>query len=43
MFPYKDTGFYDTFEPFNDEDIEEIKKQIEVLEKNEKYSIINWE
>lgn len=42
-FPYKDTGFYDTFESFNTEDIQEIQKQIEILKKNEKYNIINWE
>ena len=41
-FPYKDTGFYDTFEPFNDEDIQEIQKQIQILEEKEKYSMKNW-
>ncbi len=41
-FPYKDTGFYDTFEPFNEKDIQEIQKQIQLLEKNEKYNIDNW-
>lgn len=32
VFPNKDTGFYDKFEPFNADDIKEIKKQISVLE-----------
>lgn len=41
-FPNPDTTFYDNFEPFNDEDIEEIKKQINILEKEEKYKIENW-
>lgn len=41
-FPNKFTGFYDKFEGFNNEDIEEIKKQIIMLEKTEKYNIINW-
>ena len=33
VFPYK---------AFNDEDIQEIQKQIQILEKSEKYNIINW-
>lgn len=41
-FPNKSTGFYDKFERFNNEDIEEIKKQIIMLEKTEKYHVINW-
>lgn len=42
VFPNKATGFYDNFERFNKEDIEEIKKQISILEKEEKYNIKNW-
>lgn len=42
VFPNKSTGFYDNFEPLNEEDIEEIKKQINILEKSEKYNIKNW-
>ena len=42
VFPNKATGFYDNFERFNKEDIEEIKKQISLLEKEEKYNIKNW-
>lgn len=42
FFPNKSTGFYDKFEPFNKGDILEIKKQIEVLEKSEKYNLKNW-
>lgn len=39
VFPNKSTGFYDEFERFNNEDIEEIRKQIRILEKNEKYML----
>lgn len=42
FFPNKSTGFYDKFEPFTKEDIEEIKKQISMLENNEKYNTVNW-
>lgn len=42
VFPNKDTGYYDNFEPFNSEDVNEIKSQIAILEKNEKYNIENW-
>ena len=42
VFPNKSTGFYDQFERFNNEDIEELKKQINILEKKEKYNIANW-
>ena len=38
----KDTGFYDTFEPFNEEDIQEIQKQIQALEESKKYDITSW-
>ena len=41
-FPFRETGFYDGFNPLNDEDISEIKKQIELLLKTEKYSLSNW-
>lgn len=41
-FPNKSTGFYENFEPFNEEDMTEIKKQIEILEKLEKYDVANW-
>ena len=34
--------YYDNFTPFNDEDIEEIKKQITLLENTEKYKLENW-
>lgn len=41
-FPQRDTGFYDSFEPLNDEDIKEIKKEIESILKEEKYQDKNW-
>ena len=42
VFPNKSTGFYDDFERLNKEDIEEIRKQISMLEKSKKYNITNW-
>lgn len=42
VFPNKSTGFYDKFERFNNDDIGEIKKQIDLLEKQEKYNVVNW-
>jgi len=42
VFPNKKTGFYDNFEAFNEEDIKELKKQLTILEKNEKYNLENW-
>lgn len=41
-FPFRDTGFYDDFKPLNDQDILEIKKQIAILLKNEKYQLSGW-
>jgi hypothetical protein len=41
-FPQRDTVFYDSFEPLNDGDIEEIKNQIESIKKREKYQDQNW-
>lgn len=42
VFPNPSTDFYDKFEPFNEEDICEIKKQISRLENTEKYNLANW-
>ncbi len=42
VFPNKSTGFYDNFEKFNNEDIEEIKKQITILEQDGKFIKENW-
>ncbi|OGU34329.1 MAG: hypothetical protein A2068_14165 [Ignavibacteria bacterium GWB2_35_6b] len=41
-FPFRETGFYNGFEPLNSDDILEIQKQIEILQKLEKYIKINW-
>lgn len=41
-FPQRNTGFYDNFEPLNDEDIKEIQKQIQIISKEEKYQDKNW-
>jgi len=40
--PDRGTGFYEDFEPLNNEDVEEIKKQISLVESKEKYQISNW-
>ena len=42
VFPNKSTGFYDNFEKFNNEDIEEIKRQITILEQDGKFIKENW-
>ncbi len=36
--PHRETGFYDNFKPLNDDDISEIKADIEALLASEKYS-----
>lgn len=41
-FPFKETGFYDNFEPLNSGDISEIKSQIRILLNKEKYNPFNW-
>jgi diadenosine tetraphosphate (Ap4A) HIT family hydrolase len=41
-FPHRETGFYDNFEPLNDDDIKQIGDEIENLSKEEKYQIRNW-
>jgi diadenosine tetraphosphate (Ap4A) HIT family hydrolase len=41
-FPFRETGFYECFEPLNKEDILEIRKQISLLLETEKYSLSNW-
>jgi diadenosine tetraphosphate (Ap4A) HIT family hydrolase len=40
--PDRSSGFYDGFEPLNKEDITEIQKQIETVEKEEKYQLKDW-
>lgn len=41
--PDRGTGFYDDFEPLNSKDIEEIKKQINIVLQEEKYSEEKWD
>ncbi|MEO9805197.1 MAG: hypothetical protein ABJF04_18210 [Reichenbachiella sp.] len=41
-FPFRETGFYDDFEPLNAGDVAEIRKQIDLLQKTEKYALANW-
>lgn len=40
--PDRSTGFYDKFEPLNNEDILEIQKQISIIEKQDKYQLNKW-
>jgi diadenosine tetraphosphate (Ap4A) HIT family hydrolase len=40
--PQRETGFYDKFEPLNKEDIIQVKKQIELTLKEEKYQDDKW-
>ncbi len=35
--PHRETGFYDSFQPSDEEDIQEIRADIEKLMKTEKY------
>ncbi len=41
--PDRGTGFYDDFEPLNSKDLEEIKKQINIVLQEEKYSEEKWD
>lgn len=40
--PNRNTGFYDSFEPFNDDDIKCIVDEMRIVELDEKYNIDNW-
>lgn len=42
LFPDKRTSFYDGFSQVSTSDIEEIKKQISIIENEKKYNIKNW-
>lgn len=41
-FPFRETGFYNGFEPLNKGDIKEMQKQIKTLLTGEKYNYSNW-
>ncbi|WP_222982475.1 hypothetical protein [Flagellimonas meishanensis] len=41
-FPFPESGFYETFEPLNQDDITEIQMQIDSLLELEKYSLSKW-
>ena len=41
-FPFRETGFYDGFEPLNTDDIAEIQRQIRTLMSSDKYNFENW-
>lgn len=40
--PHRDTGFYDDFEPLDDEDIAAIQEEIKILLETEKFQKENW-
>lgn len=40
--PQRSTGFYDNFEPLDQEDVAAIKREIESIFSREKYSDKNW-
>ena len=42
-FPFRETGFYDNFNPLDKDDITTIKEEIEKLLKSKKYSLTNWD
>ena len=41
-FPFRETGFYDSFEPLNEEDIRAIRQQVQHLSLQPKYKKDNW-
>jgi hypothetical protein len=41
-FPFRETGFYDSFEPLNTGDIEEIRRQVTILSALPKYQLQEW-
>ncbi len=41
-FPFRETGFYDGFEPLNEEDITAIRSEMELIAGQEKYKPENW-
>jgi len=41
--PDRSSGFYDKFEPLNNYDVLEIKKEIEFLSRQDKYQSPDWE
>jgi len=42
LLPAMESGFYDSFEALNDDDIAEILLQLELLLQEERFSTVNW-
>jgi len=42
ILPARESGFYDAFEPLDSDDVGEIKRQIEILLHDERFSSANW-
>lgn len=40
--PARESGFYDKFEPLNNEDVLEVQKQIEMIKRQDKYQSSAW-
>jgi diadenosine tetraphosphate (Ap4A) HIT family hydrolase len=40
--PDRGTGFYDDFQPLNEDDVKKIKEEIEKIFKRDKYQDKNW-
>jgi diadenosine tetraphosphate (Ap4A) HIT family hydrolase len=40
--PDRSSGFYEGFEPVNEEDINAIRKQIEITSKQQRFDLANW-
>lgn len=40
--PARESGFYDSFKALDQEDIDEIRKQIDLLQNTDRYRIENW-
>ena len=42
-FPHRDTGFYDGYEPLNEDDVKQIRNEIIKLLEQKKYKNENWQ
>src|SRR6185436_4881690 len=42
QFPFRETGFYDSFEPLDKEDITAIQKEIDLLLNTPRFQLKSW-
>jgi len=40
--PARESGFYESFQPLNSDDIQEVIRQIKILENTERYVLSSW-